>query len=124
MPARSRVRPCASLLRVAALALSLANAGCWLTLDLDDKQFTLDDAGKPPGGSGCGAGVPPAMPLISRDVPAFALMLGVPARHAGWMSRHGERLALPVSGDGEARCPHTGDRYVLRSGAVQLVSST
>ena len=62
--------------------------------------------------------------VVNRDVPAFALMLGVPARHAGWMSRHGERLPLPVSGDGEARCPHTGDRYVLRSGAVQRVSST
>ena len=51
--------------------------------------------------------------VVNRDVPDFALMLGVPARHAGWMSRHGERLDLPVAGAGEATCPHTGDRYVL-----------
>lgn len=58
--------------------------------------------------------------VVNRDVPAFALMLGVPARHAGWMSRHGERLPLPTSGNGEARCPRTGDRYVLQEGVLRL----
>ena len=48
------------------------------------------------------------------DVPAFALMVGVPARHIGWMSRLGERLPLGTKGDGTAVCAHTGDRYVLR----------
>ena len=38
-------------------------------------------------------------------------MVGVPARQIGWMSRHGERLALPLTGDGEAACPATGERY-------------
>jgi UDP-2-acetamido-3-amino-2,3-dideoxy-glucuronate N-acetyltransferase len=47
-------------------------------------------------------------------------MLGVPARHAGWMSRHGERLDLPLAGAGEAKCPHTGDRYVLADGVCRL----
>ena len=32
--------------------------------------------------------------VVNRDVPAFALMVGVPARHIGWMSRFGERLPL------------------------------
>jgi UDP-2-acetamido-3-amino-2,3-dideoxy-glucuronate N-acetyltransferase len=59
--------------------------------------------------------------VVNRDVPDFALMLGVPARQAGWMSRHGERLALPVRGDGEAACPATGERYRLRSGVVEPV---
>lgn len=59
--------------------------------------------------------------LVNRDVPDFALMLGVPARQAGWMSRHGERLALPLEGDAEARCPATGERYVLRGGVCALV---
>ena len=59
--------------------------------------------------------------VVNRDVPAFALMLGVPARQAGWMSRHGERLALPLAGEGEAVCPHTGDRYLLRCAVLQLV---
>ncbi len=51
--------------------------------------------------------------VVNRDVPDFALMLGVPARHAGWMSRYGERLRLPIKGEGEATCPHTGERYQL-----------
>ncbi|MGL6109605.1 MAG: acyltransferase [Rubrivivax sp.] len=51
--------------------------------------------------------------VVNRDVPDFALMLGVPARHVGWMSRHGERLPLPASGQGEAACPATGERYRL-----------
>ena len=51
--------------------------------------------------------------VVSRDVPAFALVVGVPARRIGWMSRHGERLPLPPSGHGEAACPATGERYRL-----------
>ena len=51
--------------------------------------------------------------VVSRDVPAYALVVGVPARRIGWMSRHGERLALPASGAGEAACPATGERYRL-----------
>lgn len=51
--------------------------------------------------------------VVNRDVPAYALMVGVPARRVGWMSRHGERLALPASGRGEAACPATGERYRL-----------
>jgi UDP-2-acetamido-3-amino-2,3-dideoxy-glucuronate N-acetyltransferase len=51
--------------------------------------------------------------VVRGDVPAFALMLGVPARRVGWMSRHGERLALPAQGQGEATCPTTGERYRL-----------
>ena len=51
--------------------------------------------------------------VVSRDVPAFALMVGVPAKRIGWMSRHGARLALPASGQGEATCPATGERYRL-----------
>ena len=62
--------------------------------------------------------------VVNRDVPAFALMLGVPARQAGWMSRHGVRLALPLHGDGEARCAHTGERYVLRHGALHCEPTT
>jgi UDP-2-acetamido-3-amino-2,3-dideoxy-glucuronate N-acetyltransferase len=59
--------------------------------------------------------------VVNRDVPAFALMLGVPARRAGWMSRFGERLPLPVSGQGEAVCPHTSERYRLQGELVTLL---
>jgi len=59
--------------------------------------------------------------VITRDVPAFALMVGVPARQTGWMSRYGERLELPLDGDEEATCPHTGERYRLEKGRCRLV---
>jgi UDP-2-acetamido-3-amino-2,3-dideoxy-glucuronate N-acetyltransferase len=67
--------------------------------------------------------------VVKRDVPAFALMAGVargartpgrPAPQLGWISRFGERLALPLTGTGDAVCPHTGDVYVLRNGVCTL----
>jgi UDP-2-acetamido-3-amino-2,3-dideoxy-glucuronate N-acetyltransferase len=60
--------------------------------------------------------------VVNRDVPEFALMVGVPARQIGWMSRFGQRLSLPLEGDGEAICPHTGDRYLLRHGKCSVLS--
>ena len=54
--------------------------------------------------------------VVNRDVPDFALVVGVPARHIGWMSRHGERLRMPLRGDAQATCPATGERYRLRDG--------
>lgn len=59
--------------------------------------------------------------VANRDVPAYALMLGVPARQVGWMSAHGERLDLPLSGDGEAVCPGDGALYRLSGGTVKRV---
>jgi len=54
--------------------------------------------------------------VVNRDVPDFALVVGVPARHVGWMSRHGERLQMSLRGDAHASCPATGERYRLRGG--------
>jgi len=62
--------------------------------------------------------------VVKHDVPDFALMAGVPARQVGWISRFGERLALPRGGDGEAVCPHTGDVYRLRDGVCTLVHAS
>ena len=59
--------------------------------------------------------------LVSRDVPAFALVVGVPARRIGWMSRHGERLDLPPHGEGEATCTATGERYRLSGDTLTLL---
>ena len=58
--------------------------------------------------------------VVNRDVPAFALMAGVPARQLGWISRYGERLDLPLRGNGHARCAHTADHYVLADGVCAL----
>lgn len=63
--------------------------------------------------------------VVRADVPDHALVVGVPARQVGWMSRHGERLALPLAVDAgaqaEAACPATGERYRLRAGRVEIV---
>ena len=56
--------------------------------------------------------------VVNRDVPDFALMIGVPAQQIGWMSAYGERLDLLMTGEGQAACPHTGDRYRLQDGVV------
>jgi UDP-2-acetamido-3-amino-2,3-dideoxy-glucuronate N-acetyltransferase len=61
--------------------------------------------------------------VVSRDVPAFALVVGVPARRIGWMSRHGERLQLPASGQAEATCPATGETYRLDGHTLTLCNS-
>lgn len=60
--------------------------------------------------------------VINRDVPAYALMVGVPARQIGWMSEYGEQLDLPLVGQGEAVCQHTGERYVLDGKQIMKVT--
>jgi UDP-2-acetamido-3-amino-2,3-dideoxy-glucuronate N-acetyltransferase len=51
--------------------------------------------------------------VVTRDVPDFALVVGAPARFAGWMSRYGHRLELDARGHGI--CPETQQRYYLES---------
>jgi UDP-2-acetamido-3-amino-2,3-dideoxy-glucuronate N-acetyltransferase len=60
--------------------------------------------------------------VVNRDVPDFALVVGVPGRQIGWMSQYGEQLDLPLTGNGEARCSHTGTRYVLDNGILTCVN--
>ena len=51
--------------------------------------------------------------LVNRDVPAYALMVGVPAKQIGWMSEYGEQLDLPLMGQAKVVCQHTGTTYTL-----------
>lgn len=51
--------------------------------------------------------------VVTKDVPAYALMVGVPARRMGWVSRAGEIL------DEALTCPRTGERYVEENGALR-----
>ncbi len=56
--------------------------------------------------------------VVNKDVPAYALMVGVPARQIGWVSQYGEQLSLPLTGDGQAACPHTRQRYTLQNSVL------
>ncbi|MBU1281922.1 MAG: UDP-2-acetamido-3-amino-2,3-dideoxy-D-glucuronate N-acetyltransferase [Gammaproteobacteria bacterium] len=61
--------------------------------------------------------------VVNKDVPAYALMVGVPARQIGWMSEFGEQLDLPLSGQGIALCEHSGARYVLEGTVLRKESA-
>lgn len=58
--------------------------------------------------------------VVRGDVPDYALMLGVPAKRKGWMSRHGHRLPAPGS-DGTMRCPESGWRYLEEGGFLRCL---
>jgi UDP-2-acetamido-3-amino-2,3-dideoxy-glucuronate N-acetyltransferase len=50
---------------------------------------------------------------VNKDVKPYALMVGVPAKHVGWMSEYGEQIPLPNQGEGQYTCPHTNQVYTL-----------
>lgn len=55
--------------------------------------------------------------VITKDVLPFSLMMGVPAKRVGWMSRFGERIRL----EGEKFvCPHTGEIYLLKNNVLEV----
>jgi len=56
--------------------------------------------------------------VVNRNVKAFALMAGVPARQIGWMSAYGEKLNLPITGNGKAVCPGDQSLYELIDGTL------
>ena len=58
--------------------------------------------------------------VVNKDVKPFALMVGVPAKQVGWMSIYGERVPLPISGEGEYICPHMGTRYTLVGDSLSI----
>jgi len=60
--------------------------------------------------------------VVTRDVKPYALVAGVPARQIGWMSAHGERLELPVTGSGLAACDSTGRRYELIDAEIRAAA--
>lgn len=57
--------------------------------------------------------------VIIRNVKPYALMAGVPGRQIGWISEHGERLNLSLTGDAETLCSATGRRYQLKNGSIK-----
>jgi len=59
--------------------------------------------------------------VIKKNVKPYALMVGVPARQIGWMSQYGEQIPLPVTGEGDYTCSHTGQKYQLTSSGLLRV---
>lgn len=60
--------------------------------------------------------------VVTSDVKPFALMAGVPAKQIGWLSKFGNRLNLPLSGEGSDTCSHTGEVYQIQNGICFLAS--
>ena len=58
--------------------------------------------------------------VISKDVPDYALMIGVPGKQIGWMSEYGEKLDLPLTGNAKTICKHTNQVYELKDNKVFL----
>lgn len=58
--------------------------------------------------------------VLTHDVPAYALMLGNPARHIGWMSEYGHRLHF--KSDNKATCPESGNEYILKEHRVERIN--
>lgn len=56
--------------------------------------------------------------VVNKNVPAYALMVGVPAKQIGWMSEFGEQLKLPLHGQGQVVCEHTGAIYRLQGSTL------
>jgi len=59
--------------------------------------------------------------LVRSDIPDYALIVGNPGRHIGWMSANGEKLDLPPEGEGDARCPATNALYRLTGNILTMV---
>ncbi len=61
--------------------------------------------------------------VVNKDVKPYALMVGVPAKQIGWMSQFGEKIPLPLAGQGSYTCLHSGLQYNLDNNNLKLVSA-
>lgn len=59
--------------------------------------------------------------VVTKDVPAYALITGNPARQTGWMSAYGNKLNF--NNEGIAVCPSTGDQYRLHDNKVEKIKA-
>ena len=54
--------------------------------------------------------------VVTKDIPDYGLVIGNPARQIGWMSEYGHHLAFDEKG--HAKCPESGEKYILREGEI------
>ena len=59
--------------------------------------------------------------VVTKDVPPYALVVGNPSKQIGWVSEYGHRLRFDEKG--EARCPESGERYLLKEGGVVTIDN-
>ena len=59
--------------------------------------------------------------VVTKDVPPYALVVGNPSTQIGWVSEYGHRLRFDEKG--EARCPESGERYLLKEGGVVKIDN-
>ncbi len=59
--------------------------------------------------------------LVNKDVKNFSLNVGVPARQIGWMSAHGERINLPLNGNGTYKCQNSSKKYHLKGTFLEMI---
>lgn len=57
--------------------------------------------------------------VVTKDVPNFALVVGNPAKHIGWMSCYGHRLIFDENN--RATCPESGEKYILKDNEVSII---
>ena len=60
--------------------------------------------------------------VVTKPVPAYALVIGNPARQTGWMSEHGHKLQFDA--EGNASCPESGEKYVINNNKVAKIKKT
>ena len=59
--------------------------------------------------------------VVTKNVADYALVVGVPAKQIGWMSKRGERIDLPLRGNGEWKCKQTGIIYALEGERIEII---
>lgn len=59
--------------------------------------------------------------VVTKDVPPYALVVGNPSKQIGWVSEYGHRLRFDEKG--KARCPESGERYLLKEGGVVKIDN-
>jgi UDP-2-acetamido-3-amino-2,3-dideoxy-glucuronate N-acetyltransferase len=59
--------------------------------------------------------------VVTKPVPAYALVVGNPARQIGWMSEYGHRLQF--DGQGFGKCEESGEKYILQNNVVKKIEN-
>lgn len=58
--------------------------------------------------------------VVTKEVKPYALVVGNPARQAGWMSEYGHKLVFDAAS--LATCPESGEKYILKDGFVEKIA--